>query len=154
MTFAAAAHGGGLVRDLGELLDIENLGALHGVLDLGAFVGWGIRVKDAHLARVHAQLHAGRGGRVDLAFFDRSLYFVVVGERGKGARLEDSDLQTGFVHVDLFALGVKGVWFDPYSVPCPDYEYRRRQLCESHWLPTLCRTLGLRSRTKCRERLP
>src|ERR1700684_4070820 len=97
------------------MLDIENLRPFHRVLDFGTLVDRDLRVEHAHLARVHAQLNAWSGGRIDLSLVDLSLlnwglYFVVVGKGGERAGLEDSNLQTGFVHIDRMGLGVEVVW--------------------------------------------
>jgi hypothetical protein len=91
------------------MLDIENRIPLHCVLDFGTLVDRDLRVEHAHLARVHAQLNARTGGRIDLALVNWSLYFVIVGKRGERTGFEDSNLQTGLVHIDRAGLGIEVV---------------------------------------------
>lgn|SRR5580692_11849131 len=92
------------------MLDIENRSSFHCLLDLGTLVGRGLRVEHAHLARIHPQLNTWTGGRIDLTLVNWSLYFVIVCKCGECARFENSNLQAGFVHIDLVGLGVEVVW--------------------------------------------
>src|ERR1700685_3249729 len=82
------------VRNLWKMLDIENRRPFHRMLDFGTFLDRNIGIEHTHLARVHAQLNTGAGGRINLTFINRRLYFVIVCERGECARLEDPNLQT------------------------------------------------------------
>src|ERR1700689_2084976 len=98
------------------------------MLDLGTFVRRDLRVQHTHLARVHAQLNAWTGGRIDLTLDHRCLYFVIVGKRRKSAGLEDSNLQTGLADVDRLALGVEVVWPEADN----DCEHCQRHPYKSH----------------------
>src|ERR1035438_2571908 len=71
---------GRTVRNLWKMLDIENRSSFHCLLDFGTLVDRDLRVEHAHLARVHAQLNAGAGGRIDLTLVNWSLYFVIRSE--------------------------------------------------------------------------
>src|ERR1019366_3778372 len=110
------------------MLDIENRIPFHRVLDFGTLVDRDLRVEHTHLARVHAQLNAWTGGRVDLTLVNWSLYFVIVCKRRKCAGLKDPNLQTGFVHIDRLGLGVEVVWSEADN----DCQHSKRQLRKSH----------------------
>ncbi|MGA7928571.1 MAG: hypothetical protein WCA20_21575 [Candidatus Sulfotelmatobacter sp.] len=56
--------------------DIEHRSPFHRLLDFGTFVDRDLRVEHTHLARVHAQLNAWTGGRIDLALVNWSWYLV------------------------------------------------------------------------------
>jgi hypothetical protein len=119
---------GGTVRNLWEMLDIENRISFHRVLDFGTLVDRDLRVEHTHLARVHAQRNAWTGGRIDLTLVNWSLNFVIVRKRGECAELEGSNLQTGFVHVDRLGLGVEVVWSEADN----NYQNSQRRPRKSH----------------------
>jgi len=62
---------------------------------------------------VHGHMHR-HGRRISSAPAESGMthlvYFVIVCERGKCAGLEDSNLQTGLVHIDRFDLGAEVIW--------------------------------------------
>src|ERR1700691_3673503 len=113
------------------MLHIENRSPFHCLLDFGTLVDRDLRVEHAHLARVHAQLNAETGGRIDLTLVNWSLYFVIVRKGGERAGLEDSNLQTRFVHIDRLGLGVELVWFEADNY-CQNSQ---RQPRKSHCVP-------------------
>jgi len=88
------------------MLDVENCISFHRLLDFDTLVDGDLGVKHTHLARIHAQLNAWTGKRIDLTFINWSLYFVIVCKRGERAGLEDTNLQTGFVYIDRLSLSV------------------------------------------------
>src|ERR1700735_2617424 len=110
------------------MLDIENRSSFHRLLDFGALVDRDLRVEHTHLARVHAQLNAWAGGRIDLTLVNWSFYFVIVCKRGKCAGFEDSNLQIGLVKINRVRLGVELVWSQANN----DCQNSQRQLCKSH----------------------
>jgi len=73
------------------MVDVQNRGALHGMLNLGTIVGRDVLVQHSHFTRVQAQLNTWIGRSIDPTLVNRGLYFVVVCERGKHAGLEDSN---------------------------------------------------------------
>src|SRR5580658_1409206 len=89
------------------MLDIENRISFHGVLDFGTLLDRDLGVEHTHLARVHAQLNAWTAGRIDLTLLNWCLYFVIVCKRGERTGFEDSNLQTGSVHIDRLGLGAE-----------------------------------------------
>jgi len=76
-------HRHGLKGNPREAAAVENLRAVHSLLDLRAFIRSKLGVQHAEPARIHAKLNGGLPGGLDRALFNGGLNFVVVCKSGK-----------------------------------------------------------------------
>src|SRR2546422_512618 len=86
-------HRHGLKGNPREAAAVENLRAVHSLLDLRAFIRSKLGVQHAEPARIHAKLNGGLPGGLERTLFNWGLNFRGVCKSGQLARIENEYLQ-------------------------------------------------------------
>ena len=95
----------GIKADLWESTGIEDLGAEHSHLNLGAVIRGGVGIDDTKALCIYGNVNFGRIRLGDPATFYGSPNFVIVCEAAKETGLKDADRYCGLLSVNLLVRG-------------------------------------------------